>query len=95
MNRIIALLNLTDPRLTGEAPKRYPSELHGLPVLTPRQAEDEGYVSITTDICLRTEESILLSVCNGRNPLRACLIRRQGDAYQLCIRSQDLSKVQS
>ena len=95
MNRIIALLNLTDPRLTGESEKNYPSELHGLPVLPPRKAEDEGYVSITTDICLRTEKAILLSVCNGRNPLRACLIRTGGDAYQLCIRSQDVSKVES
>jgi hypothetical protein len=67
-----------------------PQPIHGLRVLSPQQAHDAGFASITTDICEAMEHRILASVCQHRCPDRACLIRTGTTSYQLAILREDV-----
>lgn len=58
--------------------------------MTPAEATDQGFVSITTDIHEVTERGILAGVCQHRNPERACLIITGHKIYQLCARREDI-----
>ncbi len=59
--------------------------IHGLPVLSPSEAERLGFESITTDIHAHHEKPILASVCQHRDPERAALIQTGDETYQLAI----------
>ena len=69
------------------------THLNGLTILSPTDAEQQGYASITTDILAGAEKQILAGVCQHRNPDRACLIRTSEVAYQLAIKREDISNL--
>lgn len=70
-----------------------PPTLHGLRILSPADARQEGFASITTDILVEHEKPILASVCQHRNPDRACLISTSPTTYQLAIKREDVSGI--
>lgn len=73
--------------------KKSPTHLHSLRILSPTDAAQQGYVSITIDISHGAESKILAGVCQHRNPDRACLIRTSDVAYQLGIKREDVSNL--
>lgn len=73
--------------------KNPPTKLHGLRVLTVAEAVAEGFISITVDIHAEREAIILASVCQHRNPDRACLTRTATDTYQICRLREDISNL--
>lgn len=73
--------------------KKPVTHLHGLRILSPTDAEQQGYASITVDILAGAEKQILAGVCQHRNPDRACLIRMSDVAYQLGIKREDISNL--
>jgi hypothetical protein len=69
-----------------------PIKLHGLAILTPREAEDAGFESITTPIHEEHEKGILASVCRWRDPRRACLICVGVELFELALLRGDIAR---
>jgi hypothetical protein len=78
-----------------DAPPTEATRIHGIPLLTPRQASTAGYVSITHDIRADTEAYILRSVATHRDPARSCFIPTGPRSYQLCLLRADVSDLAS
>lgn len=70
-----------------------PRSLHKLPVLSPAEAAEQGFQSITVHINSVTEPAILASVALHRDPDRAVFISFGDNNYELAIRREDVRHV--
>jgi hypothetical protein len=63
--------------------------IKSLPVLAPTEADDLGFVSISTMCHSIFEESIMESMARDRNPERSAWIEHGPNLYELAVKRED------